>query len=483
MLLWGLLSSALAHAEERKALVIGIANYNHATNLNSPVLDAIYVTKEFKRFGFKVTEVYDAKQASLKAAISQFMGNVSTGDEVFIYYSGHGVQVDGKNYLLPTDFNVEGREQVKDAAIDAGELIDELAMRQVAISVLILDACRNNPFSRYKSLKTGLALDAGLAPIIRESLGGTLIAFATAPNKTARDGNRGEHSIFTRALLRHMGEPGLEIEQVFKKIRLEVFKETAGEQVPWTSSGINNYFIVPLAPSATAIQVLPHAGSQDAQQEFFSAVSRIASSIVPPFPGSKKAALGREPQALDSGESDETLAFYKGISPVDGFTVNFPAPLGEDPQGLRVLRQKAQTSYGEVQMAMWKSEIMKSNGYPVGFSVASFEYPEGTFSEERPEVVGELEQQFKQVVKLMSGIVENEHPIRLDAYTGKEFTVAVNRGGGDLRIRLRAYVAGQRLYVLFAVHSPKVVSPREVDRFFSSFKLVDAPASGEPEAR
>jgi len=448
--------SRLPQTGQRRALVIGIAGYKHASRLNSPILDAKAVARELKRIGFKLTEVYDADQLGLESAIGKFMESVSRGDEVLVYYSGHGVQIDGVNYLLPRDFNAKLRSQVKSKAIEVGMLLDELVERQSAVRVVILDACRNNPFSKAKGYKSGLApIDA--------RLGGTFLAYATAPGSTASDGDPGENSIFTKVLLEYIGQAGLEIEQMLKQVRMRVQVETGGEQIPWTSSAIGNYYIVQAAPPASGSEQ-PSVGrrlrTEESGSKPDSPSTRGAGAEVSGQSGKVEVAVGR---------SNNHSPFYEGVSPSDGFTVRLPAPLAEAGRGLRPTRRTTNTSDGEVVSADWYSTV-DGNAY----SVLAIEYPEKTVSSVRPEVF--VSDSIAGTAKAVGGTVKSERSIKYGEYFGKEFTVSISHG----EVRGRVYLVGRRAYLLNAICSNRNTPPSVVDEFFNSFRLVDSSAQWSP---
>jgi uncharacterized caspase-like protein len=182
----------------------------------------------------------------------------SDGVAVF-YFAGHGVQVKDRNYLIPVDADIQREDEVPYAAMDVGRIIDKMETARSRVNVVILDACRNNPFARsYRSAGQGLAqMDA---PI------GTLIAYATAPGKVALDNERKRNGIYTTHLLSHIRTPGLPIELMFKRVREGVLRETRGAQTPWESSSLRGEFtIVPSAgATAAAVPAAPPTGRSEA---------------------------------------------------------------------------------------------------------------------------------------------------------------------------------------------------------------------------
>jgi hypothetical protein len=188
-----------------------------------------------KNSGFKVIKAIDATQKQMNRAISEF-GELLTHDSVALfYYAGHGLQVRGKNYLIPVDAEIKSESSVRVESVDVDGVLDQLSNSE--LNVVILDACRNNPFERRTSRSLGTA--GGLAQM--EAPKGSMIAYSTAPGKTAADGD-GRNGLYTQALLRYIREPGLTIEQVFKNVRREVARSTRDAQMPWESSSMTGEF-------------------------------------------------------------------------------------------------------------------------------------------------------------------------------------------------------------------------------------------------
>jgi uncharacterized caspase-like protein len=218
------------------ALVIGNGDYEIQA-LHNPINDAQDMSNTLNRLGFGVTQVLNADQATMNKALQKF-GRELYGDRVGLwYYSGHGVQYNGKNYMIPIGAILD-IDEPSDLNTDAIGLYSVLSMMEKAknrLNIVILDACRNNPFTGFKKgdKKTGLA------PI--GSAEGMLIAYATSPNKAALTG-KGRNSPYTKYLLRFMENSDLPIELMLKQVRVAVKKETDGKQTPWYSASIEGYF-------------------------------------------------------------------------------------------------------------------------------------------------------------------------------------------------------------------------------------------------
>ncbi len=220
--------------ERRVALVIGNAAYRNSPLLN-PANDATDMASALRALGFEVTLVTNVSILQMREVTRQFADKVKLSDVALIYYAGHGVEVKGRNYLLPIDVSVVHEYELEDQAFDAGRWLDMLEHSQHSrgkrVNILILDACRDNAFSRgWRSSSRGLArMDAPA---------GSFIAFSTAPGKVAADGERQRNSPFTRHLIRAIQTPNLPIELVFKEVRKSVIADTRNAQVPWDNSSL-----------------------------------------------------------------------------------------------------------------------------------------------------------------------------------------------------------------------------------------------------
>ncbi len=227
-----LLSSPAAHAETRHALVVGNAAYPDSPLIN-PVNDARNMAEKLEQVGFKVDLVENSTKAMLEHAIAKFGADLKDGDVALVFYSGHGLQVAGRNFLVPVDAKISSEQQVRLQTLDVDILLDQMAAVHTKVNIVILDACRNNPFAKTRGA------GAGLAQISAPE--GTIIAYATAPGKVASDGT-GANGLYTAALLNAITEPNTQIEQTFKKVRAIVAKESSGAQTPWESSSLIGEF-------------------------------------------------------------------------------------------------------------------------------------------------------------------------------------------------------------------------------------------------
>jgi uncharacterized caspase-like protein len=241
---------AKAPTQRRVALVIGNGTYEDAP-LRNPVNDASDMARALTALGFEVIHKENLNQNDMKRAIREFGSKIRGGGVGLFYYAGHGVQVKGVNYLIPVGAKVESEEDVEYEAVDAGFVLAQMEGAGNAVNIVILDACRNNSFARsYRSASRGLAL--------MDAPSGTLIAYATAPNSVASDGD-GRNGLYTQEILKFIATPGLRVEEVFKQVRISVRSLTQGRQTPWESSSLTGDF-------SFAGQVAPKVAGPTLQQ-------------------------------------------------------------------------------------------------------------------------------------------------------------------------------------------------------------------------
>jgi len=225
---------------KRTALVIGNAQYEIGA-LRNPANDAQDMATVLETLGFEVTFTLNARQEQMEQAISEFGRRLYQGGVGLFYYAGHGVQVDGENYLIPVNATIESETDVRYKAVNIGQVLGKMGEARNGLNIVILDACRDNPFSKgFRSARRGLAVVSSAA------VKGTLIAYATSPGKVASDGED-RNGLYTKHLLKHLPTPGLPVEQVFKRVLQGVEQDTQGQQSPWTSSSFSGdfYFVPP----------------------------------------------------------------------------------------------------------------------------------------------------------------------------------------------------------------------------------------------
>jgi len=237
-------------SERRTALVIGNSNYA-SSPLKNPANDARDMAKTLEELGFDVIHRENAGKKAIKEGIRDFEKKLRGGGVGLFYFAGHGMQVGGKNYLIPTDAQIETEADVEDAAVEANWILGKMEDAGNEINIVILDACRNNPVARsFRSASAGLAE--------MKAPKGAVIAYATSPGDVAADGN-GKNGTYTKYLLKYLREPGLEIGQFFKKVGKDVAAETGEKQMPWMHSKFYGdfYFLADSGSIATEKPQIP----------------------------------------------------------------------------------------------------------------------------------------------------------------------------------------------------------------------------------
>lgn len=237
-----------ASAEKRVALVIGNAAYTQAPALANPSNDARAISASLRRIGFDVIEGIDLDYGALRRSIRAYGEKLPGAGTALFYYAGHGVQVAGENYLIPVDTGLRSETDLDFAAVSVDLVLRQMD-RSAKTKIIILDACRNNPFEAEMARSMGATRAAGLGRGLAEirAVGGSLISFATDPGAVAADGE-GDNSPFTEALLKHIETPGLEINVMMARVRADVYRATGERQRPWTTTSlIGEVYLTPPA--------------------------------------------------------------------------------------------------------------------------------------------------------------------------------------------------------------------------------------------
>ena len=233
----------------RVALVIGNSNYAQSP-LDNPANDAKAVAQALRDAGFEVELLIDQKRAAMRSSIERFGAKLTAKKQPSVfYYAGHAMQLDWRNYLLPTDINIRSAQDVNSQAVDLNDLLQQLTKASSVTggssNVVILDACRDNPFGKTANAAKGLSqIDAPT---------GTLLAYATAPGNVAQDAGAGSNGLYTENLLKEMKVEGAKIEDVLKRVRLSVRLQSKGQQVPWESTSLEEDFY--FKPPRTSIKL------------------------------------------------------------------------------------------------------------------------------------------------------------------------------------------------------------------------------------
>jgi uncharacterized caspase-like protein len=241
-----LFSSEAALADKRVAFVVGNGAYQNVTQLPNPPMDAKLMASTLRNVGFEVVEGFNLNRSQMADKLIEFGKKADGADIALFYYAGHGIAVNGTNYLLPVDANLKSVQDLtlRQAAFSVDTTMEE-TLSGAKVKLVFLDACRDNPFAEKAT--RGLSGVGGLAKI-ENTATGTLIAFATSPDKPALDGDKGNNSPFTRALVDNITQPGVEIQQAMTKVRAEVDQDTNKKQMPWGNTNlIGNVYLNPAA--------------------------------------------------------------------------------------------------------------------------------------------------------------------------------------------------------------------------------------------
>lgn len=226
-------------ALKRHALVIGNSDYMNVPMLKNPVNDATDMAAILESLGFEVRRGLNLQQREMKQMIRAFGQQLKDGGQGLFYFAGHGIQMRGRNYLIPVDAAIQNEADVEDLSVDMNLILEQMDLAGNELNIVILDACRNNPFARsFRSIARGL--------VQVKAPQGTLIAYATSPDDVASDGNS-RNGLYTAELLKQIRTPGAAIEQVLKRVAAAVQQQTRRQQVPWFASSLiaDFYFIQP----------------------------------------------------------------------------------------------------------------------------------------------------------------------------------------------------------------------------------------------
>lgn len=262
-----LLMPSVAHAEKRVALVVGNSAYNHAGGLANPKNDATDMTYALKKLGFQVIDGLDLDKASFDRKVRDFAMALSNADAGVFFYSGHGLQVGGKNYLVPIDAELTTVEALEFEMVQV-DVVHRIMESKTNTNVIFLDACRNNPLARNLARAMGTrsaSIGRGLAPV--EAGVGTLISFSTQPGNVALDGN-GRNSPFAGALVNHISTSADSLSDLLIAVRNDVRRETDGKQVPWEHSALTGRFYFNAAALPSQPSPVPQPTESESAREW-----------------------------------------------------------------------------------------------------------------------------------------------------------------------------------------------------------------------
>ena len=225
-------------AEDRVAFIIGNGGYPKSLALKNPLNDATAIEKQLSGLGFETKSYKDLKVAEVAGLRQQMESRLKRNSVLFFYYAGHGVQIDGRNYLLPVDATLNDGDKASQESLYLGDVLHAIERMRPKIAVVILDACRDNPF---KDQKNSAGAKQGLARVDPPT--STVVFYATRPGGTAQDGDQ-DNGVFTQALLQEMVKPEQPLEVVFRRVSTSVFKSTKSEQEPWIEGVIREEFVI-----------------------------------------------------------------------------------------------------------------------------------------------------------------------------------------------------------------------------------------------
>ncbi|UPK31712.1 caspase family protein [Bradyrhizobium sp. 186] len=344
------LSVSAAKADRRVAFVVGNGTYKNVAQLPNPPIDAKAMAATLRNVGFEVIEGSNLSRDQMTEKLLDFGRKAQGSDVAVFYYAGHGIAVGGSNYLLPVDADIKSEMDVKlGAAINIDLTLDQ-TMGDAKVKLVFLDACRDNPFAakiKSNSATRSVNVQSGLAEM--KSGEGTLIAFATGPGQTALDGQEGNNSPFTRALIDNITKPGIEIQQAMTSVRAQVNEETHKGQLPWGHTNLIGAVYLNQAPTTQVANAAPTAagsvppaataGSSDGVElEYWRSVKESnkpeeLNAYLSAYPnGQFKALALARLAAIKSGPSTTTRNLNAGVDPAT-FTDD-ATQLTEDQIGL-----------------------------------------------------------------------------------------------------------------------------------------------------
>jgi hypothetical protein len=319
-----------AKADRRVAFVVGNGTYKNVTPLPNPPIDAKAMAGVLRNAGFDVVEGINLTRDKMTERLLEFGKKTQGADVAVFFYAGHGIAVDGVNYLLPIDADIKSEMDVKlGNAINVDVTLDQ-TMNDSKVKLVFLDACRDNPFAaKIKAGATSRSVSVATGLAEMKSGEGTLIAFATGPGQTALDGQEGTNSPFTRALMANITQPGIEIQQAMTQVRAQVNEETHKGQLPWGHTNLIgavylNPAAAPAGSPATAVNtpVSTTSANSDVELEFWRSIKdsnkpEELNAYLTNYPNGqfKSLALARIASLDTNGPSTTTRNLTAGIDP------------------------------------------------------------------------------------------------------------------------------------------------------------------------
>jgi formylglycine-generating enzyme required for sulfatase activity len=385
-----------ATGEKRIALVIGNSDYTQGP-LKNPVNDARAMRARLEGLGFEVILRENLKSREISSVYREFRNKITPGAVALVFYAGHGVQFKGQNYFPAIDSDINSEEDVPLQSLNLGNLLDNMEEAKAGVSLVFLDACRDNPFARkFRSASRGLAKV--------EAASGTLIHYATKPGSVAADGD-GLNGTYTEALLAQLGEPGVQVELMLKKVTNRVTQKTSGKQEPWVEGSLRGefYFIfqgpttvnvqqAPTDPDSSAWQAADSLGTLPAYEAYLreypkgrhAAAARIKISALKP--GARPAAVSPAPTFTPQASSDPETAFWNEVK-ASGSKDYLDAYLKQYPKGkfaalakveLKKLDEQDKTQKEQADQDAWSQA--KSENTPAAYQSYLQRFPSGRYA-------------------------------------------------------------------------------------------------------
>ena len=371
-LAWG--GASPAFAAQRVALVIGNASYAHAPTLANPLNDAADIGGALGRLGFAVTRLENAGYAALRRGLLEFQRAASASEIAVVFYAGHGIEVDQRNFLVPVDARLASDQDVEFEAVPL-ELVSRAVERASGLRLVILDACRENPFAvQMQRAGATRSIGRGLARV--EPSGETLVAYAAKEGTVASDG-AGRNSPYSEALLGHLEEPGLEVGLMFRKVRDAVVGMTGGRQEPFVYGSLSSRGVylaaAPAPPAAAAVSSTQPSGAEESGALRVAAESELLfwesvkdsedpadiQVYLDHYPGGTYEALARNRLKRLAATAKDTAA---------------PAP-GPQPSSLSARMEEAQL---EAEREFWV--LVKETEVPSDLEAYLEQYPDGVYA-------------------------------------------------------------------------------------------------------
>jgi hypothetical protein len=388
-------------AETRIALVIGNSAYQSAGPLDNPQHDAKLMAERLRTAGFTVTLLVDADQQAMKRAMVDFGRELRSSEAVgLFYYAGHGLQVNGLNYLVPVNANIKDETEVGIETVSLADFLATMERAKSRINIVVLDACRNNPFAR-----SFRAENAGLARV--DAPAGTFVGYATAPGSVASDGSS-RNSPYTKALAETLLKPGMPIEQVFKEVRRSVLDETGGQQTPWEASSISADFSFVRGAGQAAPQPSRGPSQADLAREKELELAFWNSIKDSPNTGLFRSYLQQYPRGTfvpiaraRIEEIEAKVAAAKAPPPTTGqgqAPARRPAPVFAD-SGRRNLQEPELARLTCEQLWLARNEMFARNGYCFGTSAAQQVFGTRGCTTSRQDILSAVEIQNMRLIK------------------------------------------------------------------------------------